>query len=173
MGTIGNAHARESRNVWFEDDGCIFRTEGTSRRLQHVPAGHSWTSGTFRADAWIKSCSSEQQTLLYKQWRLDQRYAPRPQWLMHDTTRRWIVSANTGRIIEHVHNIKRKNRGDRLRRLANSNQIRAESGERTQSPHWPLALHHRASRRCGATRSQGRSTWRVRHKLKVDRLISR
>ena len=76
---------------------------------------------------------------------------------MRERTRRWIVSANTGRIIDYVHNTKRKNTSDRLRRHADSNQVRAESGERSQSSQGALTLHHRASGGCGTPGREDRS----------------
>ena len=67
----------------------------------------------------------------------------KPQWPTHDTTRRWIASANTEGITNHVHNIERQNRSDRLRQLANSNQIRSESGKWIGSAQESQPIHHR------------------------------
>ena len=53
MGTIGNAHAWESGHLRAQDDGCILGAERTGRRLRHVSAGHTWTSGTIRTNARI------------------------------------------------------------------------------------------------------------------------
>ena len=61
---------------------------------------------------------------------------------MHDTTRRWIVSANTGRIISYVHSIERKDSNHRLPGSTNRGTIRAIVGEWNGSSQGPFTIHH-------------------------------